>query len=82
MTYCINQKGLLKKYENFSLDTADTGRIEEYYVTGLIDGVTTNPTLIMKAGEILTMHINILKMLVFKDIVWKSWVMKVRCILK
>jgi transaldolase len=33
------------------LDTADHWAIEEYYATGLIDGVTTNPTLIMKAGR-------------------------------
>ena len=33
------------------LDTADHRSIEEYYSTGLIDGVTTNPTLIMKSGR-------------------------------
>ena len=33
------------------LDTADTLLIEKYYDTGLIDGVTTNPTLIMKSGK-------------------------------
>lgn len=33
------------------LDTADTLLIEKYYDTGLIDGVTTNPTLIMKSGR-------------------------------
>ena len=33
------------------LDTADHLVIEEYYTTGLIDGVTTNPTLIMKSGK-------------------------------
>jgi len=33
------------------LDTADTDIIRKYYATGLIDGVTTNPTLIMKAGR-------------------------------
>jgi transaldolase len=33
------------------LDTADTLLIEKYFDTGLIDGVTTNPTLIMKAGK-------------------------------
>tara|TARA_Y100000991_G_scaffold205117_1_gene181165 strand:- start:24 stop:683 length:660 start_codon:yes stop_codon:yes gene_type:complete len=33
------------------LDTADHWAIEEYYATGLIDGVTTNPTLIMKSGR-------------------------------
>ena len=33
------------------LDTADTLLIEKYSDTGLIDGVTTNPTLIMKSGK-------------------------------
>jgi len=33
------------------LDTADTDVIEKYFSTGLIDGVTTNPTLIMKSGK-------------------------------
>ena len=34
------------------LDTADTDIISKYYETGLIDGVTTNPTLIMKSGKV------------------------------
>ncbi len=33
------------------LDTADTELIEKYYATNLIDGITTNPTLIMKSGR-------------------------------
>ena len=33
------------------LDTADTDLIRKYYGTGLIDGVTTNPTLIMRSGR-------------------------------
>ena len=33
------------------LDTADTEVIKEHFKTGLIDGVTTNPTLIMKSGR-------------------------------
>ena len=33
------------------LDTADTGIIAQYFSTGLVDGVTTNPTLIMKSGR-------------------------------
>jgi transaldolase len=33
------------------LDTADTDIIRRHYNTGLIDGVTTNPTLIMKSGK-------------------------------
>ena len=30
---------------------ADTDIIEKYFSTGLVDGVTTNPTLIMKSGK-------------------------------
>jgi len=33
------------------LDTADHWAIKDYFETGLIDGVTTNPTLIRKAGR-------------------------------
>ena len=33
------------------LDTADTDLIRKYFGTGLIDGVTTNPTLIRKSGR-------------------------------
>ena len=33
------------------LDTADTGLIEKYFETGLIDGITTNPSLILKSGK-------------------------------
>ena len=33
------------------LDTADTAAIEKHWKTGLIDGVTTNPSLILKNGE-------------------------------
>ena len=33
------------------LDTADTDIIRSYKHTGLIDGVTTNPTLIRKSGK-------------------------------
>jgi transaldolase len=33
------------------LDTADTEVIRKHFATGLIDGVTTNPTLIMKSGR-------------------------------
>lgn len=52
------------------LDTADTELIRKYNDTGLIDGITTNPTLIMKSGrqpddvyqEIKDMHINDISM--------------------
>ena len=33
------------------LDTADTDLIRKYHGTGLIDGVTTNPTLIRRSGR-------------------------------
>ena len=34
----------------FFIDTADLGEIRELVTTGLLDGVTTNPSLIAKAG--------------------------------
>ena len=33
------------------LDTADTELIKKHFSTGLIDGITTNPTLIMRSGR-------------------------------
>ena len=33
------------------LDTADVSEVQKHFATGLIDGVTTNPTLIMKSGR-------------------------------
>ena len=33
------------------LDTADTELIKKHFATGLVDGVTTNPTLIKKSGR-------------------------------
>lgn len=35
----------------FFIDTADVAEIRELNETGLVDGVTTNPSLIMKAGK-------------------------------
>ncbi|SVD02787.1 uncharacterized protein METZ01_LOCUS355641, partial [marine metagenome] len=35
----------------FFIDTADIGEIRELAVTGLLDGVTTNPSLIAKTGR-------------------------------
>ena len=35
----------------FFVDTADTTEIKELAATGLIDGVTTNPSLITKSGR-------------------------------
>lgn len=35
----------------FFVDTADTAQIADLAATGLLDGVTTNPTLIKKAGR-------------------------------
>ena len=53
------------------LDTADTEIINEYFKTGLVDGVTTNPTLIMKSGRNPWMYIKISKILVSKISAWK-----------
>ena len=33
------------------LDTADVSDIKDRWSTGLIDGITTNPTLIRKSGR-------------------------------
>ena len=35
----------------FFLDTADVDEIREWNDTGLLDGVTTNPSLILKSGR-------------------------------
>ena len=35
----------------FFVDTADIGEIRELAATGLVDGVTTNPSLLAKAGR-------------------------------
>ncbi|HMS45651.1 MAG TPA: transaldolase family protein, partial [Alphaproteobacteria bacterium] len=35
----------------FFIDTADIREIEDLMTTGLVDGVTTNPTLIAKSGR-------------------------------
>lgn len=35
----------------FFIDTADLGEIRELAATGLVDGVTTNPTLVAKTGR-------------------------------
>ena len=34
----------------FFVDTADVAEIKDLAASGLLDGVTTNPSLIMKAG--------------------------------
>ncbi len=35
----------------FPVDTADVAEIKDLAVSGLLDGVTTNPSLIMKSGR-------------------------------
>ena len=35
----------------FFIDTAEIDEIRELAATGLVDGVTTNPSLIMKSGR-------------------------------
>ena len=70
-------------YMKIFLDTADTEIINEYFKTGLVDGVTTNPTLIMKSGrnpedvyqEIKDIGVNVTS-------AWRLLVMRVRCIVK
>ena len=57
------------------LDTAEVSLIRNYFDTGLIDGVTTNPTLIMKSGrnpedvyqELIDMGLNDISMEVVGD---------------
>jgi transaldolase len=47
-----SRRKLGKEYPmKFFVDTADVKEIRELAATGLLDGVTTNPTLIMKAGR-------------------------------
>ena len=60
------------------LDTADQWAIQDYYETGLIDGVTTNPTLIVKVIRILTPYIKPSRTLVSLISAWKLWVMLMR----
>ena len=38
-------------YMKFFVDTADVAEIKDLAASGLLDGVTTNPSLIMKAGR-------------------------------
>ena len=40
-----------KKFMKIFLDTAETDLIHQYFATGLIDGITTNPSLIRKSGK-------------------------------
>ena len=40
-----------KTFMKIFLDTAETDLIHQYFATGLIDGVTTNPSLIRKCGK-------------------------------
>ncbi len=64
-----------KKSMKIFLDTADTVLIQKHYGSGLIDGITTNPTLIMKSGrnpddvyrELIQMGINDISMEVVSD---------------
>ena len=50
------------------LDTADHWAIKDYFETGLINGVTTNPTLIRKAGKDPDMVYQFIKDVGVKDI--------------
>ena len=46
------------------LDTAETDVVRKHYKTGLIDGLTTNPTLIRKSGKLHEMFTKSLRILV------------------
>ena len=37
----------------FFIDTAEIDEIKELSATGMVDGVTTNPSLIMKSGRVI-----------------------------
>ena len=50
------------------LDTADVETVSQFWSTGLIDGLTTNPTLMMKAGQLPDKVYYDLKHLGIKDI--------------
>ena len=47
----VDRKQLHQELMKIFLDTADTEIIKKYWSTGLIDGITTNPSLIMKSGR-------------------------------
>ena len=40
-----------KTFMKIFLDTAETDLIHQHFATGLIDGITTNPSLIRKSGK-------------------------------
>ena len=42
---------VFRPYMKIFLDTADTQAIKDGYETSLIDGITTNPSLIRKSGR-------------------------------
>jgi transaldolase len=46
--------GKLEKTMKFFVDTADVNEIRDLNATGLLDGVTTNPSLILKSGRDIT----------------------------
>jgi len=48
MSYTLDQRVTRMK---FFIDTADIAEIRDLVATGLVDGVTTNPTLIAKSGR-------------------------------
>ena len=50
------------------LDTADVATVSQFWSTGLIDGLTTNPTLMMKAGQMPDKVYHDLKHLGIRDI--------------
>src|SRR5471030_2685309 len=45
------RKGRVKQNMKIFLDTADVAEIREFAASGLVDGVTTNPSLAAKTGK-------------------------------
>ena len=50
------------------IDTAEIEEIKSLNITGLIDGVTTNPSLIAKSGRNIISTNNVLK-----NAIWNGW---------
>ena len=62
------------------LDTANVEEVAKHFLTGLINGVTTNPTLIRKSGRNPDEVYQELAILVSKTSVWKSMVQLKKCL--
>src|SRR5512143_1463274 len=49
--YVVVGKGATRKPMKFFIDTAEVKEIREAAAMGLVDGVTTNPSLVAKSGR-------------------------------